>query len=86
MDAEPEPITDQDSTEMKVSEDAGARWGIPVAEPVSGKCADCGWFRYLDAHYELLDYGVCLAETSPFDGKVVNRSSGCPVFIASHSA
>jgi len=85
MDAEPERITGQDATEMKVSEDAGGRWGIPVAEPVNGKCAACGWFRYLDAHYELLDYGVCLAEASPFDGKVVNRSSGCPSFSASSS-
>ncbi len=83
MDAEPAPITDPESAEMKASEDAEGRWGIPVAEPVKGKCAACGWFRRLDAHFQLLDYGVCLTETSPFDGKVVHRSSGCPVFNAS---
>lgn len=86
MDAEPEPITDEDTTEMKVSEVARGRWGIPVAEPLRGKCAACSWFRHLDADFALLDYGVCLAEISPFDGQVVHRSSGCPVFKASYSA
>ena len=83
MDAEPDPFTDQDATEMKVSEDAQCRWGIPVNEPAKGKCGGCGWFRRLDAHFQLLDYGVCLAETSPFDGQAVHRLSGCPVFNAS---
>ena len=62
------------------------RWGVPTAEPVRGKCDACDWFRRLDGDFALLDYGVCIAEKSPFDGRVVERFSGCPVFSAPDAA
>jgi hypothetical protein len=83
LDGETEGGTDESADSWNIAENASDRWGIPVAEPVGGKCGACNWFRRLDADFHLLDYGVCIIETSLFDGKVVHRSSGCPIFRAS---
>ena len=80
LDAEPEGSTEEYTNESKVTENATSRWGVPIAEPVQGRCDSCDWFRRLDGDFYLLDYGVCIAETSPFDGLVVHNSSGCPIF------
>ena len=56
------------------------RWGTPTTAPRQGNCIDCASYVPLDGDGPLLDYGCCTAELSPFDGKVVARSSGCAVF------
>jgi hypothetical protein len=86
LDAKTEGSPDEYAKEIKMAEDARGRWGVPTAEPVSGKCDACDWFRRLDGDFALLDYGVCIAEKSPFDGRVVERFSGCPVFSAPDAA
>lgn len=60
---------------------AASRWGVPSADPVLGKCIGCAWYVELDGNGPLLDYGVCGFRKSPFDGRVVNRDSGCPVYV-----
>ncbi len=65
---------------FSLEEKAGLRWGVPRAEPAGGQCRDCAWFVYLDGDAYLLDYGVCVESTSPFDGRVVNVTSGCASF------
>jgi hypothetical protein len=58
------------------------RWGRPIVEPRGGSCADCASFVRIDGEFDLLDYGCCSAQASPFDGRVVNKWSGCPAFVA----
>ena len=55
----------------------GLRWGVPREGVSQGACSDCGWFIQLDGQGSLLDYGACSSPRSPFDGRVVNRASGC---------
>ncbi len=86
LDAKPEGSPDEYAEEIKMAEDAHERWGVPTAEPVRGNCNACDWFRPLDGDFALLDYGVCIAEKSPFDGQVVGHLSGCPVFRAPDAA
>lgn len=86
LDAKPEGSSGDYAKEIKMAEEARGRWGVPNAEPVRGKCDGCDWFRRLDGDFALLDYGVCVAEKSPFDGQVVARLSGCPVFSAPDAA
>jgi hypothetical protein len=86
LDAEPEASSDEYAREIRMAEDAHERWGVPTAVPVKGKCYACDWFRWLDGDFALLDYGVCIAEKSPFDGQVVRHLSGCPVFRAPDAA
>jgi len=86
LDAEPERNSDEDAREIKIADDARGRWGVPVAEPVEGKCDQCDWFRRLDGDFALLSYGVCTAAGSPFDGRIVELSSGCPVFRETDAA
>ncbi len=61
---------------------AAKRWGKPIADPMTGACRDCQSFVWLDGEFALLDYGVCAAQDSPFDGHATNLSSGCPAFIS----
>jgi hypothetical protein len=82
LDAEAEGGPDEYDKEIKIAEEARQRWGLPTAEPVKGKCDSCDWFRRVDGDFAILDYGVCIAAKSPFDGRVVQRFSGCPVFRA----
>ena len=86
LDAEPERNSDEYAREIKMAEDAHERWGVPTVVPVKGNCHACDWFRRLDGDFALLDYGVCIAEKSPFDGQVVGHLSGCPVFRAPDAA
>jgi hypothetical protein len=65
-----------------LAERASIRWGIPASEPVAGQCAACVSFVRLDGDGHLLDYGCCDAEASPFDGRAVERTSGCPAFTS----
>lgn len=82
LDAEPEGCSDEESQEADVSITTANRWGVPKADPAEGACGACLWFRSLDANFHLLEYGVCIAGNSPFDGRAVHRRSGCPVFSA----
>jgi hypothetical protein len=82
LDAEPEGSSDEYAREIRIAEYAHERWGVPTAAPVKGNCSACDWFRRLDGDFALLDYGVCIAEKSPFDGQVVGYLSGCPIFRA----
>jgi len=36
----------------------------------------------IDGDADFLDYGVCTAAASPFDGRVVNMRSGCEAFAS----
>jgi len=58
------------------------RWGDAISEPKKGSCRDCNSFVRIDGHGAFLDYGVCVSESSPFDGRAVSGGSGCPSFIA----
>lgn len=73
-------IPDEESAALDVAERTAVRWGVPLAEPKRGSCADCRWFVRLDGDGDLLDYGVCVVEVGPFDGRVVHRASGCSLF------
>jgi len=65
---------------MEAQADAASqRWGRPVSEP-QGECWNCRSYLRLDGNFSFLDYGVCTAADSPFDGRVVNCKSGCPCF------
>jgi hypothetical protein len=86
LDAKSEGSPDEYAKEIKMAEDARGRWGVPTAEPVKGRCDACDCFRRLDGDFALLDYGVCIAEKSPFDDRVVDRFSGCPAFSAPDAA
>ena len=63
-----------------LAERAAARWGTPIIEPTPGACDDCAFFVPLDGEGHLLDYGACMAESGPFDGRIVRGDSGCPSF------
>ncbi len=82
LDAEPEGCSDEESEEADLSVTTANRWGVPKADPAQGALRARSWFRSLDANFNLLEYGVCIAENSPFDGRAVHRRSGCPVFSA----
>jgi hypothetical protein len=77
-------ITKSETAASDREESASKRWGAPTAEPVAGRCRDCRSFVRLDGHAHLLDYGVCTESRSPFDGRAVAESGGCPAF-APHS-
>jgi hypothetical protein len=78
--------TVQEKTAFARAEAAATRWGAPSIEPDPGRCLDCTWFVPIDGDGHLLDYGVCIADTSPFDGRAVSRDSGCPSFTAMKEA
>jgi hypothetical protein len=72
--------TPEELAEFELAKKTATRWSVPVVEPKNGHCSNCRSFVYLDGEGHLFDYGVCIAESSPFDGKVVNVRSGCPAF------
>ena len=65
-----------------LAEKAALRWGISTLNPTNGNCASCGFFVPLDGEGHLLDYGCCVAQGGPFDGRAVERSGGCSYFVA----
>lgn len=73
-------VTEQEEEPFALEMKTALRWGVPRAEPAGGNCRDCTWFVHVDGDANLLDYGVCVESTSPFDGRVVSVSSGCPSF------
>ena len=73
-------VSSHEEAAFASAERASIRWGVPESEPVAGRCAACASFIRLDGNGHLLDYGCCIAEASPFDGKAVERTSGCPAF------
>ncbi len=73
-------MTEEEEAGFDLAERTADRWGIPSVEPKPGLCAVCNSFVRLDGNGHLLDYGVCTATARPFDGRAVNRSSGCPSF------
>jgi hypothetical protein len=83
LDAEPEGCSEDETAEEDLSRVTAIRWGVPKADPAKGVCRACASFRSLDANCYLLDYGVCIAANSPFDGRTVHLRSGCPAFSAS---
>jgi hypothetical protein len=72
--------TEEEKAAFALAERTATRWGTPSVEPKRGSCAHCAFFVRLDGEGHLLDYGCCVAETGPFDGRVVRGSSGCPAF------
>lgn len=74
------PCSPAEREAFDMAERTANRWGIPKADPATDRCEDCNAFIPLDGNGHLLDYGCCIAEASPFDGKAVQRKSGCPVF------
>jgi len=73
--------SEEEQAAFALAERTAARWGTPNVEPKLGSCAHCAFFVPLDGEGHLLDYGGCIAESGPFDGRIVERSSGCPAFI-----
>ncbi len=75
--------TEEEETIFALEEETASRWGVPAVEPKRGSCSTCASFVYIDGQGYLLDYGVCTAAGGPFDGRIVNRNSGCPAFTSS---
>lgn len=73
-----ESASEEERRVFALAERTAKRWGKPVAQPTRGECRTCAWFVWLDGEGSLLDYGACSSSESPFDGKVVNCTSGCP--------
>lgn len=75
-------VSEAETQAFAVAERTAARWGNPLAEPVRGECRQCISFVPIDGEGRLLDYGVCISSESPFDGKAVKCTSGCPAHTA----
>ena len=73
--------TAEEKATIAHAEITAKRWGTPVAEPIEGRCDNCKWFVRIDGDFSLLDFGACTSNASPFDGRIVNVSSGCGVFL-----
>ncbi len=73
-------LSDEEAAASAFEEATALRWGSPRAEPAPGSCADCQSFFALAAETFMLDFGVCTDSKSPFDGRVVRCTSGCPMF------
>ncbi len=73
-------MTNKESAVFALADACLSRWGKPAFKPKAGNCANCGYYVRLDGTGRMLDYGVCAESRSPFDGRVVNRESGCPMF------
>lgn len=74
--------TEDEQQAFALAERVAQRWGTPIEEPKLGNCRDCVNYVRINGEGHLLDYGVCISSESPFDGKVVDCNSGCPVFIS----
>lgn len=74
-------ISEAESATFEIAEHVAARWAQPSVQPIAGQCSECRWFVPLDGDGPLLDYGACIANNGPLDGRVVKRGSGCPAFI-----
>jgi hypothetical protein len=72
--------TEEEETTFAIAERTASRWGTPSVESKRGSCASCVSFVPLDGEGHLLDYGCCMANSGPFDGRVVARNSGCLSF------
>jgi hypothetical protein len=73
-------LTEEEKAAFALAERTALRWGIPAAQPKGGPCRDCTSFVRVDGDGHLLDYGICIADAGPFDGRSVNLDSGCPSF------
>ena len=73
-------MTAEEDAAFAIAERTAARWGTPSVEPRQGSCNRCVSFVRLDGEGRLLDYGCCIAEAGPLDGRVVRGSGGCPAF------
>lgn len=67
---------------FELAETTALRWGTPSVESRLGNCRDCRSYVRINGDGCLLDFGVCADAASPFDGRVVQRDSGCPVFVS----
>jgi hypothetical protein len=79
-DSAPDELSDEEKVYEQLTEKTVERWGVLLLEPVGGNCNNCKYFVCLNGNYYLLDYGVCISDSSQYDGRVVNRLSGCPDF------
>lgn len=77
-----EEISQEKADAYDLADRTVKRWGVAISEPKKGYCRDCNSFVRIDGHGAFLDYGVCISESSPFDGRAVNALSGCPSFTA----
>ncbi len=75
-------LSKREEAVFALAERTAARWGVPTANPMLGQCSACASFIPLDGNGSLLDYGCCVAETGPFDGRAVKRTSGCHAFTS----
>ncbi len=73
-------ISDAEMVIGDFSKIVAERWGAPREENSKGACKNCEYFCRLDGSFYLLDYGVCLSDQSPFDGRSVRCDSGCSNF------
>jgi len=75
-------LSEEEQRAFAFADDTAARWGVPLANPASGQCRQCDHFVWLDGNGHMLDYGVCTSSASPFDGRAVKCTSGCPAHVA----
>lgn len=73
-----EGLTKKEQLVSELAEAAASRWSGRGTEVRDRHCRDCRYYVRLDGNFHFLDYGVCSAAQSEFDGKVMNLSSGCP--------
>jgi hypothetical protein len=75
-------MSDEEELVLEHSHQTAKRWGVPGSDSKSGRCNKCRWWARIDGEADFLDYGVCTASESQFDGRAVNLESGCEAFSA----
>lgn len=75
-------LTPDEEHSFDHAEQTAARWAVPASEDAARQCQDCQYIVRLDGDAAFLDFGVCTASESPFDGRVINMASGCKAFTS----
>lgn len=79
-----EQVTEQERVAFELAESAALRWGGAPASAPPGLCQNCSYYVGLDGTGHLLDYGCCVSNQSPFDGRAVYFRSGCTAYASAH--
>lgn len=82
---QPSRLTIAEVAALEAASATARRWRRFNSTSADKKCDDCRSYVRLDGAGALLDYGVCTAADSPFDGRVVRLSDVCEKFSADAS-
>ncbi len=82
---QPNRLTIAEAAALEAACATARRWRRLNSTAADKKCGDCRSYVRLDGEGALLDYGVCTAADSPFDGRVVRLSDVCEKFSADES-